>query len=253
MLAAPAKRLAFWLHGPLLPLLVLQGRRTRARLPVLPEASGARRGRVGAGRERLAIAVLGESTAVGVGAATQGEALAFCLARSLARSRGVAVDVQAVGRSGANVSTVGRELASGIAHPVDAVLVVLGVNDTLELTRGARWTSALGALIRDLRLRGALRVLFSGVPPLGELRSLPQPTRSALGARAAYLDRLLARVCASEGAAHLPTHFPFDPDLFARTASIRRHAATRCGPTRSRRRGPSEGRQSSRSSGSRPS
>ncbi|MBX3264918.1 MAG: SGNH/GDSL hydrolase family protein [Labilithrix sp.] len=160
--------------------------------------------------------MLGESTAVGVGAATQDEALAFSLARALARTRDLSVDVQAVGRSGANVATVRRELALGVEPPVDAALVVLGVNDTLELTRGARWTSALGALVRDLRSRGARHVLFTGVPPLGELASLPQPTRSALGARAAYLDRLLASVCASERAHHLAFRSPLHPELVAR-------------------------------------
>ncbi len=198
------KRLRFWIHGPLLPLLFLQGRRTRARIPRLPEASGERRGIVEGGADRYTLGVLGESTAVGVGATTQSEALAFCLARALARSRARTVEVQAVGRSGANVAVVRRELVDGLAPPIDAVLVVLGVNDTLELTRGARWAKELTALIHDLRSRGARDVVFTGVPALGSLPTLPQPTRSALGARAAYLDELLAGVCATEGAHHLP-------------------------------------------------
>lgn len=208
------KRLSFWVHGPLLPLLVLQGRRTRARIPLLPEAGGPRRGKVTADGEPLSLVVLGESTAVGVGASSQDEALAFCLARALARSLARSVDVQVVGKTGANLDHVRRELFARALFPVDAVLVVLGVNDTLELTRGTKWSSDLGALIADLKSR-ARDVVFSGVPPLGELRSLPQPMRSALGARAAYLDALLERACATHRAHHIPIRFPYRPEQIA--------------------------------------
>jgi lysophospholipase L1-like esterase len=208
------RRLSFWLHAPLLPLAVLQGWRTRARIPLLPEAGGPRRGAVAGDGAPLSLLVLGESTAVGVGASSQDEALAFCLARSLARARGHSVDVQVVGQTGANVARVRRELFTQVDFPVDAALVVLGVNDTLELTRGGKWSAELAALIADLKPR-ARHIVFSGVPPLGELRSLPQPMRSALGARAAYLDVLLERACVSHAVHHVPIRFPYRPDQIA--------------------------------------
>jgi lysophospholipase L1-like esterase len=210
-LTAIADRVSFWLHGPVLPLVLLQGRRTRATIPLLPEAAGPRRGTVPSAGAPMSLLVLGESTAVGVGASTQDEALAFCLARALSRTRAVSVDVQVVGQTGANVERVRRELYTQVVHPIDAVLVILGVNDTLELTRGARWSSELDALIAELKSR-ARDVVFSGVPALGELRSLPQPMRSALGARAAYLDARLARACAAHGVHHVPIRFPYRPD-----------------------------------------
>ena len=163
----------------------------------------------------MSLAVLGESTAVGVGSSRQDEALAFCLARSLARTRAISVDVQVVGKAGANLAHVRRELLSQVRLPVDAVVVVLGVNDTLELTRGRRWSADLGALIAELR-SSARDVVFSGVPPLGELRSLPQPMRSALGARAAYLDARLERACAAHDVCHVPLRFPYRPEQIAR-------------------------------------
>jgi lysophospholipase L1-like esterase len=210
------RRLSFWAYGPLLPLLFVQGKRARARIPLLPEADGPRRGTFPGPGGRLSLAVLGESTAVGVGAANQEEALAFCLARALQRTRDLSVDLQVVGRTGANIARVRSELAPLVEGPVDAVVVVLGVNDTLELTRGSAWTSALHGLITDLRRNGAREVLFSCVPQLGNLPSLPHPTRSALGARAAYLDALLERACAVGGARHLPLHFHYRPELISR-------------------------------------
>jgi lysophospholipase L1-like esterase len=209
------KRLSFWLHGPLLPLLVLQGKWTRGRMPMLPEATGARCGDVTASGTKLSLAVLGESTAVGVGAASQDEALAFCLARSLARKRAFSVQVQVVGETGATIRHVRNALVTRIAFPVDAVVIALGVNDTLHLTRGETWASDLRALISDLKSRGASRVVFSGLPPLGSLPALPQPVRSALGARAAYLDALLQRVCAAQDAHYIAVSFPYRPELMA--------------------------------------
>src|ERR1039458_811528 len=55
------------------PVIVVQGRQVRRATPVLPEAAGPREGTEGAGEHgaELALLVLGESTAAGVGAGTQ--------------------------------------------------------------------------------------------------------------------------------------------------------------------------------------
>ena len=83
----------------LAPLLVAQAMATRRRAPVLPEAEGAREGRVGEG-ERLALLIVGDSSAAGVGVATQEEALAGHLTRTLAHEAQRRVSWQLVARSG---------------------------------------------------------------------------------------------------------------------------------------------------------
>ena len=118
-------------------------------------------------------------------------------------------------RKTAELTTNNYEFVESEGTTTGAVLIILGVNDTLELTRGTRWTSALGALVSELAPR-ARAIVFSGVPPLGELVSLPQPTWSALGARAAYLDALLERSSAAHGAHYVPIRSPFPPEHLAR-------------------------------------
>jgi hypothetical protein len=58
------------------PLLVVQALHTRARVPSLPEAAGAREGVLGRGAVALRLLIAGDSSAAGVGVATQQHALA---------------------------------------------------------------------------------------------------------------------------------------------------------------------------------
>ncbi|MBX3227612.1 MAG: SGNH/GDSL hydrolase family protein [Labilithrix sp.] len=204
-------RVRFWLHAPVLPVAVAMGAHARRRMPSLPEAAGERGGAVAGDGAAFELAVLGESTAAGVGVGSQEEGLGFALARALRRH----VRVQIAGESGATVARV-HELVSSLAFPVDAVVVAIGVNDTLELTRGRTWTRRVAALVRDLRARGAREVVVSGLPPLGAFRSLPQPTRSAVGARADYLDALLRRTCAALDARYVALNLPPREEYLAR-------------------------------------
>src|SRR5882672_8740465 len=69
----------------LAPILYAQARRLRAIALVLPEPRGPRQGNEGQGELRLRVLVTGDSSAAGVGADTQDEALARPLATALAR------------------------------------------------------------------------------------------------------------------------------------------------------------------------
>jgi hypothetical protein len=74
--------------APLMPLLAVQGRGVRRRMPRLPPAAGQVSGTVGGAGPPARLVVLGESTVAGIGAATQAEGLTGHLAAALARSTG---------------------------------------------------------------------------------------------------------------------------------------------------------------------
>ncbi|MFO0734570.1 MAG: SGNH/GDSL hydrolase family protein [Labilithrix sp.] len=209
-------RARFWRYAPLIPFAALQGALVRRRTPLLPEAAGDRTGLVDGGPgAALHLAIVGESTAVGVGVEQQRDGLAVGLARAIARVEGRSVAFQIVGESGAPARRV-RQLLVALRPPIDVVVVVLGVNDVLELTRGSRWSTEIDLLVHDLAAREAREIVFTGVPPLGSIRSLPEPMRSILGARAAYLDALLRRACARTGAHHGDVTFPAREELLSR-------------------------------------
>lgn len=191
---------------PLLPVLVWQGRRTRARTPRLPEASGARHGvQPGAG-EPLVLLAVGESPVAGVGVDMQEEAITARLAASLAESTGRAVHWNACGRNGATVRDAMHELLATVpAQPVDVLLLAFGVNDAVAFRPVRAWRRDMLALVAALRERCAPKlVLLSGVPPMGEFPALPQPLRWVLGLKAAALDRALRQLAAEGAGLHVP-------------------------------------------------
>lgn len=196
----------------LLPVLAVQGLTMRRTIPRLPGAEGPTAGSAGAG-DPLRLAVLGESTAAGVGARTHELGLAGRLADALA-GRGHAVTWQVSARIGANAHVTRTELAPAL-DPADVAVVVLGVNDVIEFHSAARWTRDLLRLLIDLRAAHG-RIVLAGVPPMARFPALPRPLRSVLGLRAAELDAAAARVARRlPGVAHVPLpHELIDGHLF---------------------------------------
>lgn len=187
----------------LLPLLLLQGRRTRARTPRMPEAPGDRRGLQGGVLAGLPLKVIGigESPVAGVGVARQDETITAQFARELAGRTGRPVQWQACGRNGATVRDALAELVGQVRQePVDVLLVAFGVNDAVAFRRVGAWQRDVLALLEQLRVRCApALVLVSGVPPMREFPSLPYPLRWVMGLKAAALDRGLAALARQHG------------------------------------------------------
>ncbi|MFI6323894.1 SGNH/GDSL hydrolase family protein [Nonomuraea sp. NPDC050556] len=192
---------------PLAPVLAVQALRVRRSTPRLPEAAGSRRGVTQGDGEPYRLGVLGESTAAGVGAATQDDALAGHLARELAQRLKRPVEWQVAARTGARARRVADELVA-LLDPADLVVVALGVNDLLELTRLRVFESDLTEVLKKIP---AKRVLVAGMPPVGEFPSLPRPLRTVMGRRAAALDQVIRKVA---GDRYTPMETP-EPDMFA--------------------------------------
>lgn len=188
----------------LLPVLAVQGMSLRRAIPRLPGAGGPAEGLVDGDGPPLRLAVLGESTAAGVGARTHALGLPGSLARRVADRAGRAVRWQVSGRIGADARLTRAELARAL-DPADVVVVLLGVNDTIGFRPAGSWTRDLLRLVVDLRARHG-RVVLGGVPPMAAFPALPQPTRAVLGLKAAELDAAAARVARrAPGVAHVPT------------------------------------------------
>lgn len=201
---------------PAFPLLALQVGTARRSVPRLPEAEGPRHGAVSGEGKPLRLVVLGESTAVGVGATRHTEALPGFLASFLGQSTGRQVNWQLVGRNGATVRRLRRSIQAESTDAADVAVVLLGVNDVFRLTSLQKWTTGVFELVEELRAVGVRHIFFSQVPPIGRFRALPQPLRSVLGIRAALLDWYLARAVRSlDRVYHCPIHFPQEADHVA--------------------------------------
>ena len=201
---------------PLAPLLLWQGRRVRRDTPRLPEAAGARTGCVARTRpgRPLRLLIVGDSSAAGVGAATQDDALAGCLARRLAPRLDGPLHWTLVARTGASTRDALALLETTPPEPFDVAVVALGVNDATVLRPARRWLADVEALTRRLHERHRVcRVIWSGLPPMHRFPALPQPLRGVLGLHARGLDAALGRWCAGRpvGASPQALHVPLPP------------------------------------------
>jgi len=198
------------------PLLIAQGRWARARTPVLPEPPGARRGETGRGDgPALRLLVVGDSSAAGVGADDQEQALLGQLVSALSRTQDVAWRLEA--RTGATTAGTIDHLARLAPERFDAAVTALGVNDVVRGVRLRPWLADQRRLRELLRERFGIRVLVvSGFPPVHGFPALPQPLRWYLGRRSSELDQALRSELRPESDVRfLPIDFEMDPGAMA--------------------------------------
>lgn len=205
--------------GVLAPVLFVQGRRTARRTPRLEPASGPDRGSVEGAGPPLRLVVVGESTAVGVGAASHAEALPGFLAQTLGDRLGRAVTWSVCGRQGATARKVIDQILPQLEGScADLVVLSVGVNDLLRRRPLDAWAADMTELIAALQdTCPHASVIVAGLPPVRRFPAIPQPLRFALGARARAMDDVLRQVASRHGACHAPLDecFARDPSVFA--------------------------------------
>jgi lysophospholipase L1-like esterase len=175
----------------LAPILLWQGKRTRAQTIPLPEAAGERSGVVGETNNQTPfhLLVIGDSSAAGVGAGTQSEALAYQTAAALAQQLQHPVSWRLIAQSGINTAQAYDLFVKIPGQPADAVLFALGVNDaTSQIKAGAFITNSAGLWNTVSAMTDAKVAVFSGFPPVHDFPALPQPLRFYLGTWAKWLD-----------------------------------------------------------------
>lgn len=201
------------------PVLLWQARSARRHAVVLPEAAGPRAGVVGRG-PLLRLLIVGDSSAAGVGAATQDEALAGQLTRTLAACARRRVRWRLIARSGLSAPALVEHLRQ-LDDPLpraDVAVAVLGVNDVVEQLPTGPALLARGELATLLQARcGVRHVVFAPLPPMHDFPLLPQPLRGVIGRDAARLDAAQAAWAAARPGRPAVSHCPIDLRLSAAT------------------------------------
>lgn len=206
---------------PVAPVIYRQGRQLRRTTPRLPDAAQPWSGTV-AGDDPLRILVFGDSTAAGVGAETQDDALPGNLARTLAERYHRGVVWRAVGENGATTRILlERYLEDALAEPADLVFLSIGANDSLGIRSRTAYTRDLGRLLRALLdANPGVTVLVSSMPGFNQFELLPEPLRGRLWRHSQALEQAgrsvtqtLDRVAMSSPAPSYTDGF-FATDLF---------------------------------------
>ncbi|HEY0956193.1 MAG TPA: SGNH/GDSL hydrolase family protein [Roseateles sp.] len=171
------------------PLLLWQGRRVRATALRLPEAAGERAQPGGV----LRLLIVGDSSAAGVGAERQQEALAGCLAGVLGARLGQPVGWQLVATSGHRSTQALAALQAAELAAADVLVTALGVNDVVDQVAPHEALAALDAIDALARERAGVRLsLHCAAPPMQSFPLLPQPLRWFFGRQAARFNAALA-------------------------------------------------------------
>jgi len=172
------------------PFLVGQALWVVARAERLPEASGDRNGEIGSG-PLLRLLVVGDSSAAGVGVASQSEALGGRLATELAEKYTVQWNV--VARSGGTVRSTTDILEGLPKEAFDIAILALGVNDAKNGVSLKAWKLGYAELLDKIKEKfGAKLVCISGLPPIRQFPILPSPLNRVLGDRVELFDEHMA-------------------------------------------------------------
>ncbi|MBO7934232.1 SGNH/GDSL hydrolase family protein, partial [Burkholderia pseudomallei] len=99
----------------------------------------------------------------------------------------------------------------------DVAVLSIGVNDVTGAVRTANWLAGqrqlAALLVQRFRVK---RVVLSSLPPMHEMRALPQPLRWVLGARARHFDvKRVAAVSEWPQCELLSVALPLHPDALA--------------------------------------
>lgn len=196
------------------PLMLAQGLYLRRSVPQLPEPEGKRQGEQGQGSE-LKLLIVGDSSAAGVGADYQEDALSGRLSAALADSFRVSWLLAA--GSGLTTQGVIEHLQVLTPQAWDVAVCALGINDVTSGCRPKAWIARQKRLVDLLRRRFEVkRVVLSGLPPMHRFPSLPQPLRWYLGARARSLDAALEAWAATQPVCdYLPLDFDMEAEDMA--------------------------------------
>lgn len=129
------------------------------------------------GRPPLRLALLGDSSAAGLGCDTAEQTAGALLAGSLAREaeRRVLLDVLAV--VGARAADLDAQVARALVRPVDLALVMIGANDVTHRVPPAAAARDLARAVTTLRAAGTV-VIVGTCPDLGTVKPVWQPLRS---------------------------------------------------------------------------
>lgn len=137
----------------------------------------------------LTLAVIGDSTAAGLGVEQPEELPGVLLARNLAEEAGLPVQLDTYAISGSSSRRLAEQLRAVLLSPPTAALIMVGPNDIRDRVPPATSAALLGAAVTALRAEGAA-VVVGTCPDLGVVRPIPQPLRSFVRAWSITLARL---------------------------------------------------------------
>ncbi|RZS87333.1 lysophospholipase L1-like esterase [Motilibacter rhizosphaerae] len=131
----------------------------------------------GDGADAIRLAVLGDSSAAGLGVADALELPAVLVARGLAAATGRRVELRTFAVVGAQTSDLRPQVEAALSAGAEVAVVMTGANDVTHRVRPEVAAAHLAAAVRALRA-GGCAVVVGTCPDLGTVRPIAQPLRT---------------------------------------------------------------------------
>jgi lysophospholipase L1-like esterase len=163
------------------------------------------------GERPLLLVVIGDSTAVGVGAGSARRSYPALLAERVRAHRPVRLAV--LGRPGLRWQHIGELVVDAIAMNPDLVVIGVGGNDAIHLTPLSRVRAAVGSALDELhRSRTTVLVVLG---PRFDSPAVPRPLRDLIARRCRAVNRTITVAAGTRGVRVLDTESVIE-DAFAR-------------------------------------
>jgi lysophospholipase L1-like esterase len=158
-------------------LLRFEARKARRAIGTLDDAPPAADGIYGHHPgEPVSFAILGDSSAAGLGVSTPDETPGALLAAGLAEIAERPIRLTIVAKSGAQTSDLAAQVPTALAARPDLALVIVGGNDVTHRTSPTTSVRLLDEVVRQLRAAGSA-VVVGTCPDLGTVEPIPRPLR----------------------------------------------------------------------------
>ncbi len=168
---------------PLAPLLYVQGKQIRARVPELPEANGVTGSSSTKNGTPLHMITIGESTIAGVGVATHQEGFTGTLAEELSNHINTTISWKVYAKSGFTAKDVLEEIIPTITDStIDLIVIGLGGNDAFTLNRPKNWNLNIKGIIQQLKNKYPNSpIVFLNMPPIKVFPAFTKPIKFVIG------------------------------------------------------------------------
>ncbi len=168
---------------PLLPLLYVQGKNIRKKIPKLPEAKQPAGIVNNHFNETINLLTIGESTIAGVGVEYHQNGFTGALAETLSKNLKQNIQWKVYARSGYTVKQVCTKIIPKIEErSFDMIVVGMGGNDAFTLNSPKEWISDIDRLVKLLQINyPKTPIFFTNMPPIKEFPAFTKSIRFVIG------------------------------------------------------------------------
>jgi len=184
---------------PLLPIMYVQGKQIRAKVPSLPEATGNEGITTPHQFSDFQLITIGESTVAGVGVKTHKEGFSGTLADELSKKLAKNIHWKVYTKSGITAKRVPAELIANITEKqADLIVIGLGANDAFEGNSPYTWRKGIEHTLAAIRTKFPTTPIgFANMPPIKEFPAFTPLIQQTIGNLVEWHGQELQKIVAN--------------------------------------------------------